>query len=43
MAMNIGIWKSSSGWSKIAIAFSDENTWWLVSTATMSLNLVTDQ
>src|SRR5580704_4676364 len=43
MAMNIGIWKSSSCWSKIEMDFSDEKTWWLVSTVMMSLYLVTDQ
>ena len=42
IAMNIGRVKSSSG-SKMVMAGSDENTSWLVSTAMMSLNLVTDQ
>ncbi len=42
MAMNMGSWKSSS-WSPMVIERSEENTWWLVSTAMMSLYLVTDQ
>src|ERR1700722_16656682 len=42
MAMNIGVWKSSSG-SWIVIDPSDENSWWLESIATMSLYLTIDQ
>jgi len=47
MAMNIGSWKSSAAaspsLSPMEMLFSDENTWWLVSMAMMSSNLVTDQ
>jgi hypothetical protein len=42
MVMNIGGAKSSR-WSPMTMSRLDENTWWLVSTATMSLNLVIDQ
>ena len=42
MAMNIWRVKSSSG-LKIVIAGSDEKASWFVSTAMMSLYLVTDQ
>ena len=42
MAMNIGMVKSA-GWSPMVIEPWDENAWWLVSTAMMSLYLVTDQ
>ncbi len=42
MAMNIGVWNSSSG-SSMVIEPSDENSWWLESTATMSWYLVIDQ
>ena len=45
MAMNIGSGKSAL-WSRMAMpprVESDEYTWWLVSTAMMSLYLVTDQ
>ena len=42
MAMNIGSVKSSAG-SGSTMVGSEENTSWLVSTAMMSLNLVTDQ
>ena len=40
--MNIGSGKSSSG-SNSTIEGSEENCWWFVSTAMMSLYLVTDQ
>jgi hypothetical protein len=33
----------SSGWSPSTMSRSEEKTPWLLSTATMSLNLVTDQ
>src|ERR1700761_3817044 len=32
----------SGSWSPMVMSRLDENTWWLVSTSTMSLNLVTD-
>ena len=43
MAMNMGRGPSSPSWVAMVMPPSEEKTWWLVSTAMMSLYLVIDQ